>query len=162
MRTVATDKMNAFVIPGNKIFVYTGILEVCKNEDGLAAVLAHEIAHNVASHSAERRSEYLIVEKLLDALAFLNYTDVLSALLGRYVLDLGISRPASREQESEADYIGLLMMAQACYDPQAAVKMWRRMEKADEEYKSGPEFLSTHPSVSLYTLSLSRVLFLVV
>lgn len=163
VHVIRDEQKNAFVIPGGKVFVFSGILDVCQGEAGLAAVLGHEIAHNVAHHSAERMSSYAV---------FLPVAIVASLLLGlgdignvftRMVVDLAFLRPGSRKQEvsvgffgfhqnfetdsflqSEADYIGLMMMAQACYDPSAAVGLWSRMEAA--EHDAPPEFISTHPS----------------
>jgi predicted Zn-dependent protease len=78
------------------------------------------------------------------------YTMGLGRVLGDFALELGLSRPASRKQESEADYIGLMMMAKSCYDPAEAVKVWERMEKAQKEQgQEIPQWLSTHPSVSV-------------
>ncbi|KAH0396619.1 hypothetical protein KCU89_g9122, partial [Aureobasidium melanogenum] len=144
VHVIKDEQKNAFVIPGGKVFVFSGILDVCQGEAGLAAVLGHEIAHNVAHHSAERMSSYAV---------FLPVAIVASLLLGlgdvgnvftRMVVDLAFLRPGSRKQESEADYIGLMMMAQACYDPSAAVGLWSRMHAA--EHDAPPEFISTHPS----------------
>ncbi|KAI9864025.1 MAG: hypothetical protein M1813_003341 [Trichoglossum hirsutum] len=127
-------QINAFVVPG-------GILPLCETEDGLAVVLGHEIAHNVAHHSAERLSQVMWMYIGMWGLAWLfGSPDFLSQIL----IDFGFMRPGSRKQESEADYIGLMMMAQSCYDPEAAVGMWQRMEKA-EQY-APPQWLSTHPS----------------
>ncbi|KAI9815433.1 MAG: hypothetical protein M1827_002566 [Pycnora praestabilis] len=135
------DTINAFVIPGGKVFVFSGILDICQGEDGLAAVLGHEIAHNVAHHAAERMSQLIWVIVGMYGMAFvLGTPDFLSQLL----LDYGLMKPGSRKQESEADYIGLMMMAQSCFDPEAAVGLWQRMEKA-EKY-APPQFMSTHPS----------------
>lgn len=139
--------MNAFVIPGGKVFVFTGILPICKNDDGLAAILGHEIAHNVAQHAAEAMSSMVIFAPIRWSLIFLDatgFTMGLGRLLGDIGLELGIARPASRKQESEADFIGLLMMAQACYNPEEAVRVWQRMQVANQE--GPPEWLSTHPS----------------
>lgn len=100
------DEPNAFVIPGGKVFVFTGILPICKGEDGLATVLGHEIAHNVAHHAAERMSQAGILGIAAVLLwFFLGIGDE-----SRIFADLVFSRPGSRAQESEADYIGLLMM----------------------------------------------------
>ncbi|KAH8820802.1 peptidase family M48-domain-containing protein [Xylogone sp. PMI_703] len=139
--------LNAFVIPGGKVFVFTGIIPICKNDDGLAAILGHEIAHNVAQHAAEAMSSMVMLAPLRWALIFLDATGVtlgLGRILGDIGLELGIARPASRKQESEADFIGLLMMAQACYNPEEAVRVWQRMQKANND--GPPEWLSTHPS----------------
>ncbi|RFU32312.1 hypothetical protein B7463_g4037, partial [Scytalidium lignicola] len=139
--------LNAFVIPGGKVFVFTGILPICRNDDGLAAILGHEIAHNVAQHAAEAMSSMVMLAPIRWALIFLDATGVtlgLGRVLGDIGLELGIARPASRKQESEADFIGLLMMAQACYNPEEAVRVWQRMQAANDD--GPPEWLSTHPS----------------
>jgi metalloendopeptidase OMA1, mitochondrial len=132
---------NAFVMPGGKVFVFSGILPICQDENGLAAVLGHEIAHNVAHHAAERASRSSFV--MLIAFAFSYLFDV-SGQFGGGIADLILSLPNSRTQEAEADHIGLLMMAEACYNPQAALDFWARMKTA-EQFEP-PQFLSTHPS----------------
>jgi metalloendopeptidase OMA1, mitochondrial len=153
IRLKISTECNAFVIPGGKVFVFSGILPIAKNDDGLAAILGHEIAHNLARHGAERMSSMVMLEPIRWLLIFLDstgYTMGLGRLLGEVALDLGLSRPASRKQESEADYIGLLMMAKSCYDPAEAVKVWERMEKAQKaQGQEVPQWLSTHPSVSV-------------
>ncbi|KFZ15450.1 hypothetical protein V502_05582 [Pseudogymnoascus sp. VKM F-4520 (FW-2644)] len=141
------NQANAFVLPGGKVFVYSGIFPVCRNSDGLAAVMGHEIAHNMAQHSAEKMSQMALLQPIVWGLMYLDYTGVtmgLGRFLGSMMLDLGIMRVSSREQESEADHIGLMLMAAACYDPKAAIGLWERMEKLDKE--TPPEWLSTHPS----------------
>lgn len=135
------SQKNAFVIPGGSVFVFTGILPICEDEEGLATVLGHEIAHNLAHHIGEKMSKsYLILGALFAASFLAGLPDVLSY----YALDLVFNKPGSRAQESEADYIGLMLMAQSCYNPEAAVSFWRRMEQADDV--KIPLFLSTHPS----------------
>lgn len=135
------DQANAFVLPGGKVFVFSGILPICADEDGLAAVLGHEIAHNVAHHSAEQYSQHAY---LIPLALFLTFTFDVSAQLSQFLLSIALEWPGSRTMESEADYIGLLMMAKACYDPSAAVELWDRMAK--EERYASPQFLSTHPA----------------
>ena len=128
--------MNAFVIPGGNVFVYSGIIPVVENDDGLAAILGHEIAHNLARHSAEHMSSLIMLAPLRWMFIFLDttgYTMGLGRVLGDIAMELGIARPASRKQESEADYIGLMMMAKSCYNPREAVRVWERMEKAQGE-----------------------------
>ncbi|KAJ3356995.1 hypothetical protein HDU83_009165 [Entophlyctis luteolus] len=138
---IDNPQSNAFVIPGGKIFVFTGILPVVQNEDGLAAVLGHEIAHQLARHSAEKMStmKILLLGRMLLAVVF----DI--GVLGRVLADVGLLKPFSRLCETEADYIGLQLMAQACYDPNAAVDMWKRMKAMDGGHNH-PQYLSTHPS----------------
>ncbi|KOS20131.1 Mitochondrial metalloendopeptidase OMA1 [Escovopsis weberi] len=155
VRVIADNRTaNAFVIPGGKVFVHSGILNVCRSEDALAAVLGHEIAHNTASHAAERLSAAWVGNLTVGSLFFLAGALPGLALFGLwnfiggfYLQDFLFYLPMGRKQESEADYIGLMMMAEACYDPRQAVGFWQRMETIQ---RSGgqevPEMLSTHPS----------------
>jgi predicted Zn-dependent protease len=149
---IKDDKtMNAFALPGGKIAVYTGILPIAKNEAGLAAILGHEVTHALARHGAERMSQGLVAQLLLTGADVAlagggagagTRLAVMQALgLGAQV---GVLLPFGREHESEADYIGLLLAAQAGYDPREAVHVWERMERAGGAQP--PEFLSTHPS----------------
>jgi len=140
VHVIEDPQKNAFVIPGGKVFVFSGIMDVAKGEDGMAAVLGHEIAHNVAHHAAERLSQNLYVLPLM-LVALLAGLD---PSLSSYATRLAFTLPGSRKQEAEADYIGLLMMAESCYDPQAAMDLWSRMEEENEA--APPQFLSTHPS----------------
>ncbi|KAL4895589.1 peptidase family M48-domain-containing protein [Aspergillus ambiguus] len=132
---------NAFVLPGGKVFVYTGILPICKDEDGLAAVLGHEIAHVVARHPAERMSGGFLTFGVVFLISLL--FDI-SGQFPSLLLNLMYSLPNSRTQEGEADNIGLMMMSKACFDPGASVELWARMQQAEKQ--APPEFLSTHPS----------------
>ena len=139
---------NAFVLPGGKVFVHSGILRVAQTEDGLAAVLGHEIAHNVAEHMGERLSGSIGTNILVGAITLLTggVAGIATWTLGNYALDLLFGLPMGRLQESEADYIGLMMMAEACYDPREALSFWLRMQRMQQLEQ--PEWLSTHPSVS--------------
>lgn len=139
---------NAFALPGGKIGVNTGLLPVAKTDAQLAAVLGHEIGHVIAKHGNERMSEALAQGVVLNAAnALLNrngqdHPYAMAALgLGAQV---GIALPHSRTQESEADLIGLKLMAEAGYDPHESVELWKNMMKASGG--SPPEFLSTHPA----------------
>ena len=139
---VINDPMkNAFVIPGGKVFVFSGILDICQDDDGLAAVLGHEIAHNVAHRAAERMSKSNILLGVVMAGFLLIGVD---PGIGNLLTEFAFTRPGSRSQESEADYIGLLMMSESCYRPGAAMDLWARME--EEEKNAPPQFISTHPS----------------
>ncbi|GKT60339.1 mitochondrial metalloendopeptidase OMA1 [Colletotrichum tofieldiae] len=144
--------LNAFVLPGGKVFVHSGILRVTRNEDGLAAVLGHEIAHNLAQHVGERMSSSIGPNILLGSLVLLSGmfppAIILVQYLGSGLMDLVFTRPMGRLQESEADYIGLMLMAEACYDPREAVAFWQRMDMAAKRghAEEVPELLSTHPS----------------
>lgn len=151
-----TGTANAFVIPGGKVFVHSGILNVCGNEHALAAVLGHEIAHNTALHAGERLSAAW-VGNLMTGCVFLlaggmpgvALFGLWTAVGGFFLRDLLFYLPMGRHQESEADYLGLMMMAEACYDPRYALTFWQRMEAVQRQGGVDvPEMLSTHPSVS--------------
>ncbi|GAA5914520.1 hypothetical protein JCM5296_003058 [Sporobolomyces johnsonii] len=138
---VADDSTkNAFVIPGGKIFVMSGILPIAKDSDGLAVILGHEIAHQVARHSAERMSSL----KVLFALSLLLNSLGLDMGISRVLLNLLMTLPNSRKNESEADLIGLRLANNACFDPRAAESLWQRMDR--EAGGMDLDFLSTHPS----------------
>jgi len=142
---------NAWCMPGGKIAIYTGILEVTKNKHGLAAVMGHEIAHAVAKHSVERASQHValnVVTQVTDILSGgklsqVNRTTGMNTvgLLGR----MGILNPFNRKQESEADYLGLIFSSLSGYDIRETVKIWERMKESNKG-KEPPEFMSTHPS----------------
>ena len=141
IHVIDDDMKNAFVIPGGKVFVFRGILDICQGDDGLAAVLGHEIAHNVCHHAAERMSQSVALLPL-GILAWI--AAGVDPSIVRFATSLAFTLPGSRRQEEEADHVGLLMMAESCYDPSAAMGLWSRMEK--EERGAPPQFLSTHPS----------------
>ena len=149
-RVIQDDKQaNAFALPGNKVAVYTGILPITRDEPGLAAVLAHEIGHVLARHGGERLSQQMGVQtvtQLLAGMASSNPATVqlVSAALGAGA-SVGVLLPWGRAQESEADHLGLILMAKAGYDPRAALDLWKRMAEASKGQRP-PEFLSTHPS----------------
>jgi metalloendopeptidase OMA1, mitochondrial len=147
-----STEANAFCLPGGKVGVYTGILPITKDEAGLAAVIGHEVAHAAAHHGAERMSESLGLEtlgQLLGASAAQSNPQLQSALLAGYGVGtkLAVELPHSRGQESEADHIGLLYMARAGYNPDAAVKFWQRFAEYNKQGGGGstPSFLRTHP-----------------
>jgi predicted Zn-dependent protease len=142
---------NAWCMPGGKIAVYTGILDVTKNKNGLAAVMGHEIAHAVAKHSVERASRGVLLNtgtQLLDIFSGGKVSQV-NRVTGmntvRLIQQLGIMNPFNRKQESEADYLGLIFSSLAGYDIREAPKIWERMQKYNKG-KEPPEFMSTHPS----------------
>ncbi len=150
-KVVASEQVNAFCLPGGKVVVYTGILPVCKTDAGLATVMGHEIGHALARHGAERMAQKQMMEVGLTAAGTsLGNVDpeqrkAILGMLGAGA-NVAILLPFSRSHESEADHIGLLLMAKAGYDPVEAVAFWQRMEKATGSGKAPPEFLSTHPS----------------
>ena len=142
---------NAWCMPGGKIAVYTGMLEVTKNTNGLAAVMGHEIAHAVAKHSVERASRGAILNtgtQLLDIFTGGKLSQVNRATgmdtIG-LLSQLGIMNPFTRKQESEADYLGMIFSSLSGYDIRETAKIWERMKEFNKG-KSQPEFLSTHPS----------------
>ena len=137
------SEVNAFVLPGGKIFVFTGILKVAENDDQLAAILGHEIAHQIARHAAEKLSFYKVLF-WLKFLAAMLIGDSASFLFNPLLLQLGLQLPFSRKCEVEADYIGLLLMSQACFDPRQSILFWQRMTEVGKG--QGAQFLSTHPS----------------
>jgi predicted Zn-dependent protease len=149
---IKDDKtMNAFALPGGKIAVYTGIFPVAKTEAGLAAVLGHEVVHALARHGAERMSQGQLTNAALqvaEAVAGISgeggmLSQAAMAALGAGA-QVGVLLPFSRKHESEADYIGILLAADAGYDPRESVGLWERM--AQLSAGGGPaEFLSTHP-----------------
>ena len=139
---------NAWCMPGGKMAVYSGILEIANNEGSLAALMGHEIAHAVARHGSERASQGLIldlgtmaVEKLLIGRPLTGD----SRKLYNYFTTFGVMLPFSRSHEAEADYLGLVFMHFAGYDLEESYKMWERMDKLNSGNRT-PEFLSTHPS----------------
>ena len=142
---------NAWCMPGGKIAVYTGILEVTKNTNGLAAVMGHEIAHAVAKHSVERASRGVLLRtgtSLLDIATGGKLSKVNKATGMNTVgllSQIGIMNPFNRKQESEADYLGLIFSSLSGYDIRETTKIWERMKKANKG-KEPPEFMSTHPS----------------
>ena len=143
VHVIDSPEANAFVLPGGKVFVFSGILPICKDENGVAAVLGHEIAHNVARHMSEKLSQsYILGIAAMIFQQLFGLPDFASNML----LTLAFERPGSRTQESEADYIGLMMMAQSCYDPESAAKLWAEMEKSERDHPQPPQMLSTHPS----------------
>ena len=142
---------NAWCMPGGKIAVYTGILDITKNTNGLAAVMGHEIAHAVAKHSVERASRNVATNVVLQV------TDILSggklSTVNRttgmdtvgLLSQIGLMNPFNRKQETEADYLGLIFSSLSGYDIRETTKIWERMKKA-RKGKEPPEFMSTHPS----------------
>ena len=142
---------NAWCMPGGKIAVYTGMLEITKNTDGLAAVMVHEIAHAVAKHSVERASRNVLLNtgtQLIDIFSGGKLSSV-NRVTGMNTVGLlsqiGIMNPFNRKQESEADYLGLIFSSLSGYNIQETVKIWERMKEANKG-KAPPEFMSTHPS----------------
>jgi predicted Zn-dependent protease len=146
---IESKEVNAWCMPGGKVVVYSGILPVTQNENGLAVVMGHEIAHAAAKHSNERMSQALLAQLGGQTLAAAlqnepqQTQEIWMSLFGVGV-QVGAMLPYSRLQESEADHLGLIFMAMAGYDPNGAITFWQRMSQ--NAGAKPPEFLSTHPS----------------
>ncbi len=150
-KTLQSDEPNAFCLPGGKVAVYTGIFKYAKNEAGLATIMGHEIGHAIARHGGQRMSQQMATNAALASLAIvgLSKLDDTKKTLAMAALGAGatygIILPFSRKHETEADEIGLVLMAKAGYDPIEAVNFWDRFSQASAG-KAPPEFLSTHPN----------------
>ena len=144
---------NAWCMPGGKIAIYTGILDVTKNTNGLASVMGHEIAHAVAKHSVERASRGILLNtgtQLIDIFTGGKLSEV-NRVTGVNTVGLlsqiGIMNPFSRTQETEADYLGMIFASLSGFDIRETKKLWQRMKEANKG-KEPPQFMSTHPSSS--------------
>jgi predicted Zn-dependent protease len=150
VRLIDDDKVaNAYALPGGKMAVYTGILPITQTADGLAVVLGHEVAHALLRHGGERVSQGMLVQLGAAALAVgMQNRDpkVVNGWLSAYgvATDVGVMMPFGRDQESEADHVGLILMTKGGYEPNEAIPFWERMDAAGGS--GPPEFLSTHPS----------------
>lgn len=159
---IADDTKNAWCMPGGKIAFYEGIIPVCQNVNGIAAVMAHEIAHAVAKHGNERMSQQLALQlggmALNEALQKESETTIQLAMTAFGVgAQLGVILPYSRKHEKEADELGLYFMAMAGYDPREAPELWKRMQ-ASGPGGGPPEFLSTHPNPEKRINHLNRIM----
>lgn len=144
------SQVNAFCLPGGKIAVYTGILPVAQNADALAAIMGHEIAHALLRHGAERMAQQKLVQ-IGQIAAGVSVSEMdprqqqmVLAALGAGAT-YGLLLPFSRSHESEADQVGLMLTAAACFDPREAIGLWERMGAASEG-RAPPEYMSTHPA----------------
>jgi len=147
INTLNTDDLNAYAMPGGKIMVYSGLVEKLNLTDAeMAAVIGHEIAHALREHSRERISRQYAQQLALSGVAVATGAGEGAMSLANMVGSVTFQLPHSREQESEADVIGMELMARAGYDPNAAVSVWNKMLKATSGSGGSPEFLSTHPS----------------
>ena len=144
---------NAWCMPGGKIAVYSGILEVTKNKHGLAAVMGHEIAHAVAKHSVERASRSMVINigtQIADIASGGKISGASRAAgvdVAGMLAHFGINNPFNRKQESEADYLGLIFASLSGFDIRETTEVWKRMKEANKG-KEPPEWMSTHPSTS--------------
>ena len=145
VNTLTTKELNAYCMPGGKIMVYSGLVEQLNLTDAeMAAVIGHEMAHALREHSRERISRATAQQLALAGVAVLTGAGSGALDMANTVASVTFQLPHSREQESEADTIGLELMARAGYDPNAAVSVWKKMMSAEQG--GTPQFLSTHPS----------------
>ena len=142
---------NAWCMPGGKIAIFSGILDVAKNKDGLATIMGHEIAHAVAKHSVERMSQAMAVNlgtQVADIFLggqISRTRNTVGRATGMDIFQLGIMNPFGRKQETEADYLGLIFSSLSGFNIKESTKLWGRMREANKG-KEPPQFLSTHPS----------------
>jgi len=143
------DVPNAFCLPGGKVFVYSGLFRAVQNEDQLATVIGHEVAHAIARHGAERMSMIELgrmgKQIATQAIGGGKYTNIINQAYGAGET-FGLVLPFSRKFEYEADEIGLYLMTKAGYDPREALRFWQNMMRLTQNTKKPPEFLSTHPA----------------
>ncbi len=146
---VENEAINAWCMPGGKVVFYTGILPICEDDDGIAVIMGHEIAHAVAKHSNERMSQALgigaigLIASVIVGTESPENLQVFNELFGLGA-NVGVLLPNSRKQESEADRLGLIFMSMAGYNPEKAIGFWQRMSALNKE--TPPELLSTHPN----------------
>lgn len=161
---IQEDQINAWCMPGGKVAIYTGILPVTQTEAGLATVMGHEIAHAIAKHSSERMSQAMAAQLggvAVDVATAERSSTTRAVINTAYGLGGQLALMSySRNQESEADRMGLVFMAMAGYDPNEAISFWERMAQAKEASGSGapPEFLSTHPSDARRIMNIQKLL----
>lgn len=159
---IADQTQNAFCLPGGKVAFYEGILPVCQNEAGVAVVMSHEISHALARHGGERMSQQQVTSgfgKIVQAVANKKAADKEQLVMAAYgaAAQYGVILPYSRSHESEADAMGIQIMALAGYDPSEAPEFWQRFGASHSSQKP-PEFLSTHPSDDRRAADLQRLL----
>lgn len=142
VNVLQSDQVNAFCLPGGKIAVYTGLVPVAQNADAMAVVMGHEISHALLRHGAQRMSEQKLAQlgQMAGAMSGMDQQQ-LQAVMAVY--GYGRALPYARKQETQADEMGLMLAAAACFDPQAAVPLWQRMQQTGSGGQ--PEFASTHP-----------------
>ena len=146
---VKSDEINAFCMPGGKIVVYEGLMKLVSSDDELAVVLGHEVAHAVAKHSNERISQQMLAQYGAQLLgeSLSQKSEIVQAIASTVYgvgAQYGVTLPFSRKHETEADYMGLILMTMAGYNPDKAVTFWQKMSASSG--RKVPEFMSTHPS----------------
>ena len=156
VNVLKSDEVNAFCLPGGKIAVYTGLIPVAQNADAIAVVLGHEITHALLRHGAQRMTRQSM-EKLATTAAAVGGIDpnMQNVMFSAYGINSAL--PYARKQESQADEMGLMLAAAACFDPQQAIPLWQRMEQS-EGGNAPPEYASTHPSAGTRIADLQRLM----
>ncbi len=144
VNVIQSDQANAFCLPGGKMAVYTGLLPVAQNADAVAVVMGHEIAHALLRHGAQRMSQQKLGQ-LGQMAGAMSGMDPQSQQMMQAAMGYGYLLPYARKHETEADAVGLMLAAAACFDPQASVPLWERMSQASGG-QAPPEFSSTHPN----------------
>ncbi len=158
---IESEQANAFALPGGYTAVYTGLIPIAENEDGLAVIMGHEVAHALAHHGAERMAQQNM-QRIVGAGVSMGAGGMdfgaQKAVMGIFggISQYGFALPFSRKHESEADEIGLLLVARACYDPREAPKLWERMGAAGGP--TPPEFGSTHPAPATRVADFERMM----
>ncbi|MGN6153892.1 MAG: M48 family metallopeptidase [Lysobacteraceae bacterium] len=144
VNVLQSDQVNAFCLPGGKMAVYTGLVPVAQNGDAMAVVMGHEITHALLRHGAQRMTEQKLTQigQMAGAMSGMDQQSMQAVMA---VYGYGRSLPYARRQEKQADEMGLLLAAAACFDPEEAIPLWQRMEQASGG-RSQPEFASTHPN----------------
>jgi predicted Zn-dependent protease len=143
VNVIPSDEVNAFCLPGGKIAVYTGLVPVAQNADAMAVVIGHEISHALLRHGAQRMTEQKLAQlgQMAGAMSGMDQQQLQTVMA---VYGYGRALPYARKQETQADELGLMLAAAACFDPGAAIPLWQRMEAASGG-SGQPEFASTHP-----------------
>jgi predicted Zn-dependent protease len=141
---IQSDQVNAFCLPGGKMAVYTGLIPVAQNENAMAVVMGHEITHALLRHGAQRMSEQKLAQmgQMAGAMSGMDQGQMQAVMA---VYGYGRALPYARKQETQADEMGLMLAAAACFDPQEAIPLWQRMDEASGG-QAPPEFSSTHPN----------------
>ena len=144
VNVIQSDQVNAFCLPGGKMAVYTGLFDVAKNTDAMAIVMGHEIAHALLRHGAQRMTQQK-VGQIVQMGGAISGMDAGSQQMVMAAMGYGVLLPYARKHETQADYVGLMLAAAACFNPQEAVPLWERMSEASGG-AGQPEFASTHPN----------------
>ena len=144
VQVLDSEQVNAFALPGGKMAVYTGLVPVAGNEDAMAAVMGHEIAHALQRHGAQRMTEQRLAQlgQMAGAMSGMDPGQMQAVMA---VYGYGRALPYARKHETQADYVGLMLMSAACFDPREAIPLWERMSAASGG-QAPPEFASTHPN----------------